>query len=89
MFGNKQKLIDALASGNRPIRIFLFGGIIVSYVVMQLLGRLLGVVTDIDDEFHLPAILLIAVSLLAGFGSSFSVVYYLESHSSESAEEDE
>ena len=84
---NGQKYIDALARGNRPVRIFLFGGIITAYIVMSLLGRLLGIDTDIDDEFDWPAIVLMIISLLSGFAASFSVVQYVETHKTK-AEDD-
>jgi len=77
---NRQKWIDALASGNRPVRIFLFGGIITAYIFMLLVGRLLGIDTDINDEFDWAAIILMIASLLAGFSASFGVVQYVETH---------
>lgn len=84
---SRQKLIDALASGNRPIRIFVFGGIILAYLVMLLLGKLLDINVNIDDEFDWPGIFLMVVSLLIGFGVSFSVVQYVDTHKSETADD--
>lgn len=73
------KIIAFLASGNRPIRILVFGGILLAWLIMKLLETLLGIEADIDRGFDFAAALLIICSILGGFGISITVFSYLVS----------
>ena len=77
-----KKLLDHLvlflAEGNRPLRILLFGGVFLAWLIMTLLAKLFGIDTDIDSEVGLANIILIIVSILAGFGIAFMIFAYLD-----------
>lgn len=77
------RVMSFLAEGNRPIRILVFGGIFLGWLIMTVLARLLGVDTGLDDDIGLGGVLLIIFSLLAGFGISVSVFVRLEAFSGE------
>lgn len=72
------KLVDMLTAGNRPIRIFIFGGVFLAYIIMLLLGKIFGMEGNIGDEGDLPNIALMIVSILVGFGTSYSFISWLE-----------
>ena len=67
-----------LSRGNRPLRILLFGGVFLAWLIMSLLARLFGIETDIGGDVALANVVLIVVSVLLGFGIAFAVFYYLE-----------
>ncbi|MDE0411411.1 MAG: hypothetical protein OXI37_04265 [Gammaproteobacteria bacterium] len=69
------KLVDVVTAGNRPFRILLFGGIFMGLLIMNLLARLFGIKTDIGGDVNLANIVLIVISLLAGFGISYCLVH--------------
>lgn len=71
------KVIAFLASGNRPLRILVFGGIILAWLIMKLLEKLLGIDADIDRGFDVAAAMLIICSILGGFGISIAIFSYL------------
>jgi len=76
--GTLVRVIEFLAEGNRPIRILVFGGIVLAWLIMKILNKLLGIDTDFDDGFEFSAVLLVVVSMLGGFGISFSFYNLLE-----------
>jgi len=72
------KLVDVLTVGNRPIRIFIFGGVFLAYIIMLLLGKIFGMEGNIGDEGDLLNILVMIASILFGFGTSYSFIWWLE-----------
>lgn len=72
------KLVDVVTVGNRPFRILLFGGIFMGLLIMNLLARLFGIKTDIGGDVNLANIVLIVISLLAGFGISYCLVHFAD-----------
>ncbi len=74
----KDKFVDAITSGNRPIRIFFFGGVFIAYFMMTILADILGVNMAIGRDIDLPSAVVMMVSLLIGFGISFSVIHFAD-----------
>ena len=72
------KLVDVLTVGNRPIRIFIFGGIFLAYIIMLLLGKIFGIEGNVGDDGDLLNILVMIASILIGFGTSYSFIWWLE-----------
>lgn len=70
--------IDAITTGNRPIRIFFFGGVFIAYLVMKILSSILGIGMEIGGHIELPGAILMAVSLLIGFGISYSIIHFAD-----------
>lgn len=68
-------LIDAVTSGNRPMRIFFFGGVFLALFVMLMLDKLFGVKINNGGEVDLLNVVVIIISLFIGFGLSFGFVY--------------
>ena len=71
-------LIDVITYGNRPMRIFFFGGVFFALFTMLMLGQLLGVNTKIGGDVDLPNIVLMIASLFIGFGVSYSIVHFAD-----------
>lgn len=67
-----------LAEGNRPIRILLFGGIFLAWIIMTLLAKLFGINTDTSGDVELAYVIVIAVSVFSGFGISYVIFAFLE-----------
>ena len=67
-----------LAEGNRPLRILLFGGIFLAWIILKLLAKLFGINTDTSGEVELAYVILIAVSIFSGFGISYVIFAFLE-----------
>ncbi len=74
----KERFIVFLMQGTRPLRILIFGGIFLAWLVMVLLAWLLGIETDIGGDIVISNIVLIIVSLLIGFGVAFRIFRLLE-----------
>jgi len=72
------RFIEMLSMGNRPLRILLFGGIFFTWLIMMLLATLFGIETDIGGTVTVANIILIVISILAGFGTAFGIFLYLE-----------
>ncbi len=72
------KIVDVLTAGNRPIRILLFGGIFLAWLIMTLLAKIFGVNTNIDEDINLPYVILVMISLFTGFGASYALVDFLD-----------
>ena len=74
----KERLVIFLMQGTRPLRILIFGGIFLAWLVMILLARLFNIETDIGGDVEIVNIALIIVSLLIGFGVAFWIFQLLE-----------
>ena len=72
------RFIGFLSEGNRPIRILLFGGIFLAWLMMTLLAKLFDIDTDISGDVGMASVILIIVSMLAGFGVALYVFSYLD-----------
>ena len=72
------KFVDALTAGNRPIRIFFFGGVLLAYLFMTVLGKIFGLNTNLGGDINLPNIILMTISILIGFGVSYSAMDFLD-----------
>ncbi len=72
------RFVDVVTAKNRPFRILLFGGVFLGLLIMNILARLFGVKTNIGGDIDLANAVLIVVSLLAGFGISYSVVHFAD-----------
>ena len=72
-------VVNFITEGNRPIRIFLFGGLLFAAGIMVVISKLSGIDIDIGSDINKDltlanAILLIA-SFLLGYGISYSIVH--------------
>ena len=74
----KERLVVFLMQGTRPLRIRIFGGIFLAWLVMILLAWLFNVETDIGGDVVIVNVVLIVVSLLIGFGVAFWIFRFLE-----------
>jgi len=74
------KLVDVITAGNRPFRILLFGGIFLGLLILNILARIFGVDTNIGGDIDLANVVLIVISLLAGFVISYSIVHFADAH---------
>ncbi len=74
----KEQFIVFLMQGTRPLRIMIFGGIFLAWMVMILLAWLFNIETDIGGDVVISNIVLIIVSLLIGFGVAFWIFGLLE-----------
>lgn len=78
----KRQLVDsfinAITSGNRPIRIFFFGGVFIAYFTMIILADIFGVNAAIGGNIDLSSAILMAISLLIGFGISYSIIHFAD-----------
>jgi hypothetical protein len=83
----KDKLLDVLSAGNRPIRIFFFGGALLAYSSMKILGKILGVETDSSGDVDLPGVILMMISILIGFAASYGILRLLENNKRHSTED--
>ncbi len=72
------RFVDVVTAKNRPFRILLFGGVFLGLLIMNILARLFGVKTNIGGDIDLANAVLIVISLLAGFGISYSVVHFAD-----------
>lgn len=72
------KLIDVLATDNRPVRIFFYGGIFLAYIIMLLIGFVFDVDTNMGVDIDLKNIIIMIVSILSGFWVSYRFMAFLE-----------
>ncbi len=70
-------IIRGLAKSNRPLRIFIFGGALIAYGILKLLGYILDVQVNDNDISFLGAIL-IAVSIFVGYLASYGAMRFIE-----------
>ncbi len=71
-------IVDMLTAGNRPIRILLFGGIFLAWLIMTILAKIFGVNTNVDGDINFSYVILIMISLFTGFGASYALVNFLD-----------
>ncbi len=71
-------LIDAVTSGNRPMRIFFFGGVFLALFMMTMLSKFFGANTNIGGDIKLLNVILIIASLFIGFGVSFAFINFAD-----------
>jgi len=83
----KDKLLDKLSVGNRPMRIFFFGGVLLAYFTMKILGKILGIETDTGGDVDLPNAILMTISILIGFSASYGIMRFLENIKRNSTED--
>lgn len=74
----KERFIVFLMQGTRPLRILIFGGVFLAWLVMVLLAWLFGIETDIGGDVVFANVVLIVVSLLVGFGTAYRIFRFLE-----------
>ncbi len=82
------KLVDVFSVGNRPLRIFFFGGVVLAYAIMKISGKLLGIESTSSGDIDLPNAVLMAVSILMGFAASYRTMQYLEKNRRQNTEDD-
>ena len=81
------KLVNVLSVGNRPLRIFFFGGVLLAYVIMKLSGKLLGIDSASNGDIDVPNAIIMAVSILLGFAASYKIMRYLEVNKRQNTED--
>ena len=81
------KLVNVLSVGNRPLRIFFFGGVLLAYVIMKLSGKLLGIDSHSSGDIDVPNAIVMAVSILLGFAASYKIMRYLEINKRQNTED--
>ena len=74
----KERFVIFLMQGTRPLRILIFGGIFLAWLVMIALAWLFDIETDIGGDVMVSNIVLIIVSLLIGFGTALWIFRLLE-----------
>ena len=72
------KLVDVITTGTRPFRILFFGGVFLALIIMNLLALLFSINTKLGGDINLANIILIIVSMFAGFGISYSIIHYAD-----------
>ncbi len=71
----KNNFIEFITTGTRPFRIFLFGGIFLALIIMNVLALILGINTSLGGDMNLENFILIITSIFLGFGISYSVIH--------------
>ena len=71
----KNTIVDFITKGNRPFRILLFGGIFIALIIMNVLAKIFNVDTKIGGDINLANAILIIVSILIGFGLSYTIIH--------------
>ena len=84
-----KKIVAFLAVGSRPVRILVFGGIVLAWLLLKLLGQLFGVDTAMADGIRFDAVLLLMASIVGGFGISIAVFSHLTKVRGEDAAHDD
>lgn len=67
--------LEMITSGNTPMRIIFFGGVLFGAIFMMTLAELFGVTTHVGDDTDLAGILVIGGGLMLGFALSYSIVH--------------
>ncbi len=68
-------IVNYITSGARAVRIFLFGGLLFSVAIMVIMTKLMGMDTDTDRDLNLTNTVLLIISILTGYGISYSIVH--------------
>ena len=74
----KDKLVDVITHGTRPFRILFFGGVFLALIIMNVLALIFGVNTKLGGDINLANVILIIISLLTGFGISYSIIHFAD-----------
>lgn len=72
------KFVDVITTGTRPFRILFFGGVFLALAIMNVLAIIFDVNTKLGGEINLANIILIIISMLAGFGISYSIIHFAD-----------
>jgi hypothetical protein len=70
------KFVDVIMTGTRPFRIIFFGGVFLALIIMNVLAMMLDINTKLGGDINLANIILIIVSMFAGFGISYSIIHF-------------
>jgi hypothetical protein len=70
------KIVDVITTGTRPFRIIFFGGVFLALIIMNVLAMMLDINTKLGGDINLANIILIIVSMFAGFGISYSIIHF-------------
>lgn len=70
------KFVDVITTGTRPFRIIFFGGVFLALIIMNVLAMMLDINTKLGGDINLANIILIIVSMFAGFGVSYSIIHF-------------
>ena len=70
------KFVDVITAGTRPFRIIFFGGVFLALIIMNVLAMMLNINTKLGGDIDLANIVLIIVSMFAGFGISYSIIHF-------------
>lgn len=70
------KIVDVVTNGTRPFRIIFFGGVFLALIIMNMLAMMLDINTKLGGDINLANIVLIIVSMFAGFGVSYSIIHF-------------
>lgn len=73
--GLLDSFLEMITTGNTPIRIIFFGGVLFGFIFMMALAKLFGVTTHVGEDTDLAGALVIGAGLLLGFSLSYSVVH--------------
>jgi len=68
-------IVDFITFGTRPIRIFLFGGLLFSVVIMAIISKLIGVDTNIGRDINLVNTIFLIISIISGYVISYTIVH--------------
>jgi predicted membrane metal-binding protein len=72
------KIVDVITTGTRPFRILFFGGVFLALIIMNVLAKVFNVNTKLGGDINFANVILIIVSMLAGFGISYSIVHFAD-----------
>jgi len=70
------KIVDVITLGTRPFRILFFGGVFSALIIMNILAQVFDINTKLGGDINWPNIILMIVSMLSGFGLSYSVIHF-------------
>lgn len=72
------RFVDVITAGNRPFRILFFGGVFLALLIMNILAKIFGINTKIGGDINLANFVLITISLLMGFGISYTIIHFAD-----------
>lgn len=73
-----KQFLMMMSKGNRPLRVLIFGGIFLTWVIIKVAAYLLNIDTDVSDDISMAYIVVIIVSAWVGFGLSIWAYTKLE-----------
>lgn len=68
-------IANYITGGARPVRIFIFGGLLFSVAIMVMLTKLMGMDSNFEKDLNLTNSVLLIFSILTGYGISYSIVH--------------